>query len=168
MNRWNEVESGLLGDTNTQMKISDELRCLFSATVEEREGSYVIELPDREVELGSIEEAGTYRVALLPAAEGSATEPEPNSKSEGTEESSNRTSEDPNPGRPAPPVEEGETRTVEIEDIGSQGDGITRVERGYVIIVPDTERSERVRIEISDVQENVAFADVIERLSYYD
>ncbi len=29
-----------------------------------------------------------------------------------------------------------ETRYVEIEDIGKQGDGIARVERGYVIIVP--------------------------------
>jgi len=34
-----------------------------------------------------------------------------------------------------PPVEAGETRTVEIEDVGDQGDGITRVERGFVVIV---------------------------------
>jgi predicted RNA-binding protein with TRAM domain len=141
------------------MEISERLHCLFSATVEERDGSYVVELPEREIEIGAIDGSETYRVALLPMSEGSAqagdTEPE-------------TTAEPQDSGRPAPPVEEGEVRTVEIEDIGSQGDGITRVERGYVIIVPDTERSERVRIEITDVQENVAFAEVVERLSYYE
>ena len=155
------------------MRISEELYCLFSATVEKRDGSYVLEVPDRELELGSVDDGGTYRVALLPASDG--TEPESNAAG-GSATTGDGSSADPDPdhspdsdpGRPDPPVEEGETRTVEIEDIGSQGDGITRVERGYVIIVPDTERSERVRIEISDVQENVAFADVIERLSYYD
>ncbi len=67
-----------------------------------------------------------------------------------------------------PPVEEGETREVEIEDIGEQGDGITRVERGFVVIVPDTKESERVNIEITNVRQNVAFAEVVERLSYYE
>jgi len=65
-------------------------------------------------------------------------------------------------------VTEGETRTVEIEDIGDQGDGITRVERGFVIIVADTEKGEQVRIKIDTVQENVAFATEVERLRYYD
>jgi len=67
-----------------------------------------------------------------------------------------------------PPVEAGETRTVEIEDVGDQGDGITRVERGFVVIVSGTDKGERVRIEITQVQENVAFADVVERLDYYE
>jgi predicted RNA-binding protein with TRAM domain len=51
-----------------------------------------------------------------------------------------------------PPAEEGEIRGVEIADIGEQGDGITRVERGFVVIVPDTKGSERVTIEITDVR----------------
>jgi len=65
-------------------------------------------------------------------------------------------------------VEEGEQRDAEIEDIGEQGDGITRVERGFVVIVPDTELGERVTVEITDVRENVAFAEVTDRLSYFD
>ncbi|WP_242493277.1 TRAM domain-containing protein, partial [Haloarcula hispanica] len=69
--------------------------------------------------------------------------------------------------QPKPPVEEGEQRTVEIEDIGDQGDGITRVERGFVVIVPDTDVGERVTIEITDVGQNVAFGEVVERLSDY-
>lgn len=69
---------------------------------------------------------------------------------------------------PEPPVKEGERREVEIEDIGEQGDGIARVKRGYVIIVPDTEIGERVTVEITKVRQNVAFAEVLERLSYYE
>jgi predicted RNA-binding protein with TRAM domain len=57
---------------------------------------------------------------------------------------------------------------VDIEDIGDQGDGVTRVERGFVVIVPDTKQGERVTIEITDVRQNVAFADVIERMDYYE
>ena len=75
---------------------------------------------------------------------------------------------EPEQASQTPPVEEGEQRTVEIEDIGDQGDGITRVERGFVVIVPDTKQTERVTIEITDVRENVAFAEVVERVSYYE
>lgn len=141
------------------MDISDNLLSLFSATVERRDGSYVVELPANELELGDIEAGETYRIAVLPTRSKSTSE---------SAESTNSTSRGRSRGQPAPPVEEGETRVVEIEDIGEQGDGITRVERGYVVIVPDTEKSERVEIEITDVNDNVAFATVTERISYYD
>lgn len=49
------------------MEISDNLRVLFSASVEKQEKSYVIEVPDQELQLGDIEEGGTYRVAILPS-----------------------------------------------------------------------------------------------------
>ena len=135
------------------MEISDQLRCLFSATVEERGDSYVIEVPDQEIQLGDIQNGETYRVAMLSS-----------SATTDTEEADTDTEQ----GLPTPPVEEGETRTVEIESLGEQGDGIARVERGFVVIVPDTEPSERVTVKITDVRENVAFADVVERKSYYD
>ena len=137
------------------MEISDRLRCLFSATVEERGDSYVVEVPKQEVRLGDLQQGETYRVAVLPSpsdGEINDTETEPERVR----------------GAPKPPVEEGEQRTVEIEDIGDQGDGITRVERGFVVIVPDTEQGERVTVEITDVRENVAFAEVVKRVSYYD
>jgi predicted RNA-binding protein with TRAM domain len=142
------------------MEISEQLLCLFSGQIEQRDGSYVIEVPEQELELGDLEGGDTYRVALFstPSTMTAATTPEPDHESGSEQERS----------PPEPPVEEGETRVVEIEDIGEQGDGITRVERGYVVIVPDTETGERVRIEITDVQENVAFAEVVERISYYE
>jgi predicted RNA-binding protein with TRAM domain len=139
------------------MEISDELRCLFSGRVQEQDGSYVVEIPERELRHGSLRRGGTYQVAVLDARSDADDE-----EQESTPDSRRRSD------APTPPVEEGETRTVEIEDIGDQGDGITRVERGFVVIVPDTEQSERVRVDITDVRENVAFAEVVERLSYYE
>jgi predicted RNA-binding protein with TRAM domain len=139
------------------MEISDRVHCLFSATVEQRDGAYVLEVPERELEAGEIDDDGTYRVALLPSTA------EPTEANDRERSTPRRTG-----SRQDPPVEEGETRTVEIEDIGDQGDGITRVERGFVVIVPDTEQGERVVVEITDVQENVAFGEVTERKSYYE
>lgn len=132
------------------MEISDHLRCLFSAQVEQRDDSYIVEIPEQEFQLGDIEEGRTYRVAVL------STSTAPPEKTERNPERER--------GHPEPPVEKGETREVEIEDVGQEGDGIARVERGYVVIVSDADRGDRVVIEIRDVQENVAFAEVVDRL----
>jgi predicted RNA-binding protein with TRAM domain len=154
------VKSEVIDPTPTQScvqqgNISPNLRCLFSASIGEQNGSYVVEVPKQELRLGDIQQGEMYRVAIL--------------RSPSTGE---RTTPDTEPKRERglldPPVEEGENRDVEIEDIGEQGDGITRVERGYVVIVPDTEQGEQVTIKITDVQENVAFAEVVDRLSYYE
>jgi predicted RNA-binding protein with TRAM domain len=105
--------------------------------------------------LGDLEVDEAYRIAVLPSR---------------TTSESTTTDTDPQPKQVSqtPPVEKGEQRTVEIEDIGDQDDGITCVERGFVVIVPDTKQSERVTIEITDVRENVAFAEVVDRVSYYE
>ena len=135
------------------MEVPDNLLCLFNAELEENEdGSYVIEVPRREVSKGEVHPGKMYRAAVIQTE---------TSKSE--DGSENRDRDDL-----GPPVEEGERRVVDIEDVGEQGDGITRVERGYVVIVPDTEPGERVEIEISNTRENVGFAEVIERKDYYE
>lgn len=140
------------------MEISEQLMCLFSAQIKDRDGSYVIEIPEQEHQLGDLDEGSTYRVAVLPASTASKEQPEREPEREPERKQ----------GPLEPPVEEGETREVEIEDLGEQGDGIARVERGFVVIIPDTDKGERIRVEITDVRENVAFANVVERLSYYD
>ena len=129
------------------VEISDNLLCLFSASVRSEDGSYVIEVPQREIETGSVDPDGTYRVALISRDR---------TESEEVSESDSPTSE------PQPPVEVGEIRYVEIEDIGKQGDGIARVERGYVIIVPGAEIGERVKIEVSEVKSNFAVGEIID------
>lgn len=130
------------------MEISNDLLCLFSADVSESDGNYVVEIPRREIETGSVEPGDTYRVALITPK---AAQPD------GDE----RTDAEPAPDEPQPPVEPGEMRYVEIEDIGKQGDGIARVERGYVIIVPGTEIGERVKIEVTEVKSNFAVGEAI-------
>ena len=137
------------------MEVPDQLRCLFSATVEERDESYVIEIPEQEVQRNNLQHGEPYRAALLSS-----------SLTDDTEHVDTEPQRERGPSKP--PVEEGDQRTVEIEDLGNQGDGITRVERGFVVIVPDTEQGERLTVEITDVRENVAFAEVVERLSYYE
>jgi predicted RNA-binding protein with TRAM domain len=128
------------------MEISEQLLCLFSADVRSEDDRYVIEVPRREVETGSIKPGDTYRVALIARSETS-----------GSDDSGTTTSTEPQP-----PVEVGELRYVEIEDLGKQGDGIARVERGYVIIVPGAEVGERVKVEITEVKSNFAVGEVVE------
>lgn len=131
-----------------------DLHCLFSARIERVDDSYMVEVPEGELNVGHLEDGETYRIAIFPTPDGGDDHAE--RRQPGVHE------------QRSPPLAVGEERDVEIEDIGDQGDGIARVERGYVVIIPDTEHGERVTVEITDVQENVAFAEVVERLSYYD
>ncbi|MFB6270833.1 MAG: TRAM domain-containing protein [Halobacterium sp.] len=131
------------------MEISDQLLCLFSAEVTVKDDEYVVEVPRSEVEAGSVNPGDVYRVALISQS----------GAESGTE---SETTEEPASSEPQPPVEEGEIRYVEIEDIGKQGDGIARVERGYVIIVPDAEIGERVKVEVTEVKSNFAVGEIIE------
>lgn len=135
------------------VEIPDSLRSLFTATIEEQGDSYVIEVPKSEIENEGARPGQTYRVAVLPQHDGETTTATPDS---------GLSQRDRQPGPPAPPVEEGEVRQVVIESIGDQGDGIAKVERGYVVIVPDTEPGEEPTVEIEEVKENVAFATVVE------
>ena len=137
------------------MEISDQLLCLFNAEVTVNDDKYVVEVPRSEIETGSVDPGEVYRVALI-----SRTESEQSSGSSSASSSSSTT--DTTSTEPQPPVEEGEVRYVEIEDIGKQGDGIARVERGYVIIVPDAEIGERVKVEVTEVKSNFAVGEIID------
>jgi len=140
-------------------EISDSLRLLFETSVDDEGGRYVVSIPDELVENGSLETGTRYRIALL-AADGSddaADEPEPEPEP----------APEPQRSQPqrsqlqGPPVEEGEVRTVSIDTLGDQGDGIAKVERGFIVIVPGTKPGDRVEVEVTDVKETVAFAEPI-------
>ncbi|TKX76182.1 deoxyribonuclease, partial [Halorubrum sp. SD626R] len=47
------------------IEISDSLRSLFSAQIEERDGSYVVDIPSNEVEHDTLAVDETYRIAVL-------------------------------------------------------------------------------------------------------
>lgn len=49
-----------------------------------------------------------------------------------------------------------------IEPIGDRGDGIAKVDRGYVVIVPGAQPGEEPIVEIEAVRPNVAFVSVVD------
>ena len=140
------------------MEISEDLTCLYSATVDEQSDSYVIEVPKVEVEEGFVDSSQVYKIALLSTR----SRPSPDE----ADSTATDTDTDQDVDQQGPPVSVGEHRIVEIDGLGDQGDGIARVERGFVVVVPETEVGERVRIEIDHITETVAFADVVERFRY--
>jgi predicted RNA-binding protein with TRAM domain len=129
----------------SMVEIPAELRTLFTQTIERRGDRYVLEIPAEEVSKGTVTPETVYRVALLPASSPATAADEP-------------LVEQDEPTASSPPVTEGEHRTVTIEDLGAEGDGIAKVERGYVVIVPGGTPGEEVTVEITRVTQTVAFA----------
>lgn len=58
------------------------------------------------------------------------------------------------------PVKENEEIEVTIDDIGSKGDGIAKIE-GFLIFVPRVKIGERVKVRIMSVGEKFAVAEKI-------
>jgi predicted RNA-binding protein with TRAM domain len=134
-------------------ELTATIRSLFSGRVQEEGDTYTIEVPKTEVEAGTLRPGATYRVAVLEAVEDAPARAE-TTASAPDERSGARQS--------GPPVAEGDVREVTVESIGDQGDGIAKVERGFVVIVPDARPGDRPTVRIDDVRETVAFATVVD------
>ena len=50
-----------------------------------------------------------------------------------------------------------------IELLGKQGDGTVKIERGYVVIVPDAHPGDEPTVRINRTPDNVAFASVVDQ-----
>src|SRR3989338_5215367 len=61
------------------------------------------------------------------------------------------------------PVKEGQEYDVTIEGIGEKGDGIAKIE-GFVIIVPGTQKGQKVKVKINAVRGKVFFGEVVKTL----
>nr|WP_319372807.1 TRAM domain-containing protein [uncultured Methanobacterium sp.] len=59
------------------------------------------------------------------------------------------------------PISEGEEYDVKIEDLGRDGDGITRIE-GFVVFVSGAKVGDEVKIKVNSVRRNFGFAEVVE------
>jgi predicted RNA-binding protein with TRAM domain len=59
------------------------------------------------------------------------------------------------------PVKEGEEYDIVIDDIGSKGDGIGKIQ-GFRVYVPETKIGDRVKVKIVSVGGNFAIAKRIE------
>lgn len=134
------------------MQLDDNLLTVFTAKIDERNDRNVIQIPERELELGSLSIGETYQVALL-------EKPEVKGDTADQTAAPNRQTK-PSPSS-EPPVAVGEQLDVEIEDVGEQGDGVARVGPGYIVFVPDTELGDRVTIEVTKTLENFGFAEVV-------
>ena len=135
------------------IEISDSLRSVFSAHIEERHGSYIVDVPASEIEHDALAADETYRVAILKS--------EPSTSQKTQEEQPQSAAQQPTPTSDGPPVDEGELRDVTIETTGDQGDGIAKVGHGYVVIVPGGQPGDEPTVEIEQVKENVAFASIV-------
>ena len=149
------------------VEITDSLACLFTAELAvDDDGTYTLSVPEREIEHGTVAPGETYRIAVIDRQKtGSATPGDDGSTSDSAGE--RRPTDGASPTSDGsygdgPPVTEGEVRDVTIETLGDKGDGIAKIERGYVVIVPDAELGDEVTVEITSVRENVSFASVIE------
>jgi len=58
------------------------------------------------------------------------------------------------------PVKVGDEIEVDIEAIGSKGDGIAK-EKGFVVFVPNTKKGDHVKVRITKVLRNVGFAEKV-------
>lgn len=136
------------------MNISDSLRTLYSATVEQQDGHYQVTVPARQIDTGTLEPGETYRIAILSDPDTETTQPATSAGSVADDRDAANSSQ--------APVNVGETRDVEITDLGDQGDGIAKIEQGFVVIVPDTDVGDRVTVEMDSVRDSVAFAHVVD------
>ena len=134
--------------------LPQSLQAVYTAPLRERDDSYLIEVPKREVEYDAVLADEVCRVALIDRV--SEAGDDADSDSGATSESSDS---DPD----GPPVAEGEIREVAIESLGDQGDGIAKVGEGYVVIVPDAHPGDEPTVRIERTQDNVAFASVVDQ-----
>ncbi|SMO66914.1 TRAM domain-containing protein [Halorubrum cibi] len=149
------------------VEITESLTCLFTAELEvDGEGGYVVSVPKREIEHGAVTAGETYRVAVIDRDRRSTDDGDrarTSSDTDGDHRSNGGTAgSGAGRGASGPPVEEGEVREVTIETLGDKGDGIAKIERGYVVIVPDAELGDEITVEITSVRENVSFASVLD------
>jgi predicted RNA-binding protein with TRAM domain len=131
------------------VEIPDRLACLFTDSVTEAGDAYTIEVPKEELDVGAIRAGETYRVVILE-----------NSAPSGSDDQQDPSTNSPASATSKPPVSQGAIREVTIESLGDQGDGIAKTDRGYVLIVPGARPGDEVTVEITEVRENVAFAEV--------
>ncbi|WP_336024171.1 23S rRNA (uridine(2552)-2'-O)-methyltransferase [Halobellus salinisoli] len=59
------------------------------------------------------------------------------------------------------PVREGDELDVVVDDVGSEGDGVVKVD-GYTLFVPGVDAGDSVRVRVTDVKAKFGFAEVVD------
>jgi len=58
------------------------------------------------------------------------------------------------------PIKVGEEYDVEINEVGSKGDGIARI-KNFVVFVPNTKKGEKVHVKIKEVRNRFAIGEKV-------
>ena len=58
-------------------------------------------------------------------------------------------------------LKEGSVLEVRIEDVGSRGDGVARLDR-YIIYIPGAQKGSTVKIRIGKMSGTIAFANIVQ------
>lgn len=136
------------------MHSQDALMCMFTAHVSvDDDGTYSIDVPDDEVEIGPITPGEPVRVGIRehPDSADARRSEQASSKARRAQSDAAHQSE--------PPITEGDVETVTVTSIGDQGDGVAKLDGGYVVFVPDTEVGEEVNARIKSVHDTYAMAE---------
>lgn len=135
------------------MNFEDDPRCIFSTEISHTDRGHAIELPPEEIELGTVDPNLPVRVVVYqPSVEAESVSPQ-----SGSVETESDTEDDVQ----QPPVSVGESRSVTIDDEGDQGDGIATVDTGFVLIVPEADVGDSLRVKIKSVQDTFAIAEPV-------
>lgn len=133
------------------------LRTSFDATVQFEEGRYVVEMPFGNLEGSNISDGDTVRLGVFTQS-GAIPEDGAELVPQSIEHTTPRMPE--RSTRSGPPVQKGEIHDVKITAMGDEGDGIGRVDGGYVVIVPGTDVGDEVVVEIENATKRMAFGRV--------
>lgn len=148
------------------MTDSQNMLSVFASAIKEEDEEYYIEVPSNEIKHGPLNEGEDIQVVIR-EQEGNVAVQGQGNQGQRSETGSRNHSRNGgrNTSQNQQPVSEGDVKRVEIESMGDQGDGIARVDRGYVLIIPDTEIGDDAKVRVTNVNENYADAEVIEYLN---
>lgn len=133
---------------------------VFSEEVLEDGERYVIEIPPSLEGDTGVHPDETYRIALISDASELIRRAGQGDSKEATR--APNTSE-PTASRTAP-VSTDETLSVTITADGTHGDGVAKVNGGFVIFVPEASVGEEVLVRVTDVKGTYAQAEIIKHL----
>ena len=163
-------------------EIPEDLLALFTTSIVSSGGRYYVEIPVSEVSHQGLDDQDPCQVAILsPDRVGGLSNKEQTTQQDQRHKDQSRqftqpvhsnSSESVSPqpysnGRWTnsksnnPPVSKNDVLDVEIESVGSKGDGVAKVGSGYVLMVPDTAVGDQVTVQVESVRENYSFARVV-------
>lgn len=136
------------------LRIPDKLESIYKVrATRNQDGTLTVEIPEVVDSNLDIEDGELLQVALF------STE---NNPTEFGVSNAGRSENGHIPDSSDTPVDEGEKREVEVTEKGDKGDGIAKIDDGFVLIVPDADVGEIHRVEVTRVDNRFAFSESIE------